>query len=73
MDDTSCPFRRVNVTIVCLLDGTNTDILSFLVFPRIDLFGNGTFGDDDPWLREGERLPHLSQFCQFVRMAARPC
>ena len=34
------PSERGNITIVCLLDATNTATLSFLVFPRIDLLGN---------------------------------
>ena len=68
------PSERKNITLVCLLNATNTAALSFLIFPRISLFGKHRFGDDDPWLGGGKRLEQISQFCEFVRMAAsRPC
>jgi DNA invertase Pin-like site-specific DNA recombinase len=52
------------VTLVALLDGTNRSFLNFYIFPFIQRRGRFVVTDD--WLRTGERLSDLSQFCEAV-------
>ena len=61
-----CPAERDNITLLCKLNPTHDGILSFYVFPRINIRVHRSF-EDDPWLANATELKSLLEFHDIVR------
>jgi DNA invertase Pin-like site-specific DNA recombinase len=59
--------ERQNVTLLCLLDATNTGFVRFYVCPKIDFRTHHRLKENDAWLANSRPLHDLSQLCEVVR------
>lgn len=56
-----------HVSLVCLLDSTNSSIYRCVTFPTVTVVGKHTFGVEDPWINTGVVVEDLSQLCPALR------
>jgi hypothetical protein len=62
------PAEREYITLLCRLDAGRKRILSYHLFPRMNIRGNTHCSyKGDPWLRTGTRLINISEFYDAVK------
>jgi hypothetical protein len=66
--------ERSHITLLCRLDSSCERVLSYHLFPRMDISGKTHASyKNDPWLRTGTRLTSLSEFYEAVTRVRGAC
>src|SRR5207302_4528731 len=60
--------EREYITLLCRLSPKNDRLLDFTIFPFIEKRSWYSFGDRDPWFKQGKRLDRLEDLSREVKL-----